>query len=65
VSRYRHYGVYLTGEKNPEGEEEEILSDPVCLLDRKTFQQFLELNSIPTSILDRKTFQQLLELKII
>jgi hypothetical protein len=56
VSRYRHYGVYLTGERDQEGQEE-ILNDPVCVLDRKTFQQFLELNSIPPSILDRKAFQ--------
>ena len=56
VSRYRHYGVYLTGERDQEGQEQaDILSDPICVLDRKTFQQFLEQNSIPPSILDRET----------
>ena len=34
VSRYRHYGVYLTGEKDSSGGLEEILDNPVYALDR-------------------------------
>lgn len=34
VSRYRHYGVYLTGEKESSGGLEEILENPVYALDR-------------------------------
>ena len=34
VSRYRHYGVYLTGEE--EDKENKILTDPINILGRET-----------------------------
>ena len=33
VSRYRHYGVYKTGEEDDK--EESILTDPIHVLDRQ------------------------------